>query len=41
MASGVCHIARDKGNFPGNLQTKSDRTNSINMKQVSPSDFTP
>jgi len=41
MASGVHHIARDKCNFPGNLQTKSDRTNSINMKQVSPSNFSP
>ena len=35
MASGVHHITKDKCNFPGNLQTKSDRTNSINMKQVS------
>jgi len=41
MASGVRHIARDKCNFPGNLQTKSDRTNSINMKQGYPSDFSP
>ena len=29
MASGVCHIARDKCNFMGNLQIKSDQTNSI------------
>ena len=41
MASGVRHIARDKYNFPGNLQTKSDRTNSINTRQVSPSNVSP
>jgi len=41
MASEVRHIARDKCNFPGNLQTKSDRTDSINMKQVSLSNFSP
>ena len=34
MASRVRHIARDKCNFPGNLQTKSNQTNCINMKQV-------
>ena len=39
MASGVHHIAKDKCNFPGNLQAKSDQTNSINMKKVSPSNF--
>ena len=34
MASRVRHIARDKCNFLGNLQTKSNQTNCINMKQV-------